>query len=364
MNMKVAIPRIKSFFLPILLFIFVFTTFAQTPAQLSLADILIALRSKKVTLVERNKILTDAVMVRGITFALTPEIEKELAGGGADGALIDAIRQKSPVVKPVEKPVVKPSPSATPIAVPTPTPTPAPPDFSYYQKRAGAYVNSGDLDSAISDYSKAIELKSSDVSSYLNRGMAYSQKKNYDLAIKDYDKAIELDPKDLLAYLNRADSYEKKGDMKKAAGDYEKAVALDASNESAQNNLKRLRDEISKAEAKAKEEAKPKEQETPVKTPVLPQMVNLGQLNVYALNLVKPAYPEIARKSNIQGAVTVQIMLDEEGKVISAKASDGPQIFRPIAEDAAKKSKFKPATAGGQPVKATGFIVYNFKTTN
>ena len=127
--MKVAIPRIKSFFLPILLFIFAvsaFTTFSQTPAQLSLADILIALRSKKVTLVERNKILTDAVMVRGITFALTPEIEKELAGGGADGALIDAIRQKSPVVKPVEKPVTKPSPTATPLVVPTPSPTPAP----------------------------------------------------------------------------------------------------------------------------------------------------------------------------------------------------------------------------------------------
>jgi TonB family protein len=330
-------------------------TFSQTPAQLSLADILIALRSKKVTLVERNKILTDAVMVRGITFGLTAEIEKELAGTGADGTLIAAIRQKSPVIKPAGTPLPKPSPTATPL--PKATPTPTPPDSGFYQKRANASIDNGDYDSAIADYSKAIELKSGDTSSYLNRGMAYHHKKNYDLAIADYDKVIELDPKDLMAYLNRADSYEKKGDIQKAAVDYQKVVELDANNESAKNSLKRIRDEISKADAKSKE------QEAPAKIPTLPEMVNLGQLNSFALNLVKPAYPEIARKSNIQGAVTVEITIDEEGKVISAKASGGPVLLRSVAEDAARKSKFKPSTASNQPVKAKGFVVYNFKTS-
>ncbi|MEO6052158.1 MAG: hypothetical protein ABIP78_12625 [Pyrinomonadaceae bacterium] len=51
---------------------------------MSLADILIALRSKKATLPDRNKILTDAVQTKGTTFSMTPEIEKELAGTGAD----------------------------------------------------------------------------------------------------------------------------------------------------------------------------------------------------------------------------------------------------------------------------------------
>src|SRR5215813_1770035 len=75
--------------------------FGQAPAnaQLSLADILIALRSKKVTLPERNKILTDAVLSRGITFSLTPEIEKELEATGADKDLVDSIRKKSTMVK-------------------------------------------------------------------------------------------------------------------------------------------------------------------------------------------------------------------------------------------------------------------------
>lgn len=330
------------------------TVFSQTPAQLSLADILIALRSKKVTLVEKNKILTDAVMVRGITFALSPEIEKELTSTGADAALIGAIRQKSPVIKPVATPQPKTSPS--PVAVPLPSPTPPPPDFSFYQKRANASIDKGDYDSAIADYNKAIELKSAEPSAYLNRGMAHFNKKNYDLAIADYDKVIELNPKDVLAYLNRADSYEKKGDIQKAALDYQKVVELDATNESAKSKLKRIQDEISAAAAKAKE------QEAQAKIPNVPRTVNLGQLNDFVLNLVKPMYPEIARRANIQGAVTVQVTLDEEGKVVSVKATDGPQLLRAVSEEAARKSKFKPVMISNQAVKATGFIVYGFRT--
>src|SRR5947209_5798559 len=65
-------------------------------SQLSLADILIALRSKKADIGEKNKILAEAVKQRGITFSLTPEIEKELDGTGAANDLIAAIRQKMP----------------------------------------------------------------------------------------------------------------------------------------------------------------------------------------------------------------------------------------------------------------------------
>src|SRR4030095_6283037 len=72
--------------------------FAQG-SQLTLADILIGLRSKKATLPERNQILTDAVLARGTTFAITPEIEKELTTTGADKVLIDAIKKKAPAVK-------------------------------------------------------------------------------------------------------------------------------------------------------------------------------------------------------------------------------------------------------------------------
>src|ERR1051325_9805762 len=119
--------------------------FGQDPtanAQLSLADILIALRSKKVTLPERNKILTDAVLSRGITFSLTPEIEKELEATGADKDLIDSIRKKSMIVNTAA--VVNPPTQVKPN--PVVVSTPPPPDFNFYLNRAQASSQKGDLD--------------------------------------------------------------------------------------------------------------------------------------------------------------------------------------------------------------------------
>lgn len=88
---------------------------------LSLADILTGLRSKKTSLKNRNKLLTIAVKQRGVSFTLTPEIEKELKNTGADSGLIEAIREKS-----VKPPTPTPSPTATPKPTPVSTPTPVP----------------------------------------------------------------------------------------------------------------------------------------------------------------------------------------------------------------------------------------------
>src|SRR5947208_6640963 len=95
--------------------------FAQN-RQLSLADVIVALRSKKAVAEEKNRIITEAVKDRGLTFTLTPEIEKELVTTGADRTLIDAIRQKvSPAVAtPAETP--KPQPTQVSAVVPKPTP--------------------------------------------------------------------------------------------------------------------------------------------------------------------------------------------------------------------------------------------------
>ncbi len=191
------------------------TAHAQ-PSQLSLADILIALRSKKAPMLEKNKLLGDAVKTRGITFALTPEIEKELQSTGADFSLIDAIRQKSPLIKMAA--AVQPKPVPTPVMAAIPSPTPPPPDFNFYQKRAEGFVAKGDLDSAVADYNKAIELRSGEPSAYLSRGMAFLKKNNYDLSIVDFSKAIELNPREAMAYLNRGNSYEKKGESAESSG--------------------------------------------------------------------------------------------------------------------------------------------------
>jgi TonB family protein len=91
------------------------------------------------------------------------------------------------------------------------------------------------------------------------------------------------------------------------------------------------------------------------------RMVTGGVLNGSALTLPSPLYPETARRMRTSGVVEVEVVIDENGKVISAKAISGPAIFRDNAVQAALRAKFTPSKLSGQPVKVTGKIIYNFR---
>ena len=95
------------------------------------------------------------------------------------------------------------------------------------------------------------------------------------------------------------------------------------------------------------------------KAPVRP--VSGGVLNGRAVSLPAPAYPEAARRTQTAGTVTVEVVIDVNGRVISAKATSGPAMLREAAERAAMQARFTPAQLSGQPVKMSGAINYNFK---
>jgi TonB family protein len=88
--------------------------------------------------------------------------------------------------------------------------------------------------------------------------------------------------------------------------------------------------------------------------------VEMGELNKKALSLPKPTYPEEARRLKASGKVTVKIVVDENGKVVSAIASDGPLPLRAAAEEAARLAAFEPVIQGGITVKVSGFLTYVF----
>ena len=97
----------------------------------------------------------------------------------------------------------------------------------------------------------------------------------------------------------------------------------------------------------------------PAPTPV--KILRISRvLNSDAKYLPKPTYPNIARLSRTQGTVTVQITIDETGKVITAKAISGPVLLIPEAQRAALQAIFSPTIIGDQPVKVSGVITYNF----
>lgn len=97
----------------------------------------------------------------------------------------------------------------------------------------------------------------------------------------------------------------------------------------------------------------------PAPKPLL-KPVSGGVLNGKAISLPPPSYPEIARRMRTGGKVEVEVIVDENGKVISAHAISGPGALREVAAEAALRARFTPTRLSGQPVKISGRIDYNF----
>ena len=97
---------------------------------------------------------------------------------------------------------------------------------------------------------------------------------------------------------------------------------------------------------------------TPKPTPRAP--ISGGVLNGKAVRLVTPPYPAIARSAHASGSVQVQVLIDENGNVVTAHAVSGHPLLQAAAVAAARASKFTPTKLSGQPVKVNGVIIYNF----
>lgn len=99
---------------------------------------------------------------------------------------------------------------------------------------ADAYLNRGaarnlkdDSEGAMADYSKAIELDPNPADAYLYRGILLNDKGSLDSALVDFNKAIELNPRSAPAYNHRGVARDRKGELDSAIADYSKALALD-----------------------------------------------------------------------------------------------------------------------------------------
>src|SRR2546421_653030 len=72
----------------------------------------------------------------------------------------------------------------------------------------------------------------------------------------------------------------------------------------------------------------------------MPKMVSGGVLNGKATSLPSPAYPPAAKAVNAEGAVSIQVLIDEGGNIIAATAVSGHPLLRAAAEAAAREAKF------------------------
>ena len=101
--------------------------------------------------------------------------------------------------------------------------------------------------------------------------------------------------------------------------------------------------------------------QVPTPAPIKILKVSEGVLTSKAIFLPRPPYPVMAKQIRLQGTVIVQVLIDESGKVVSAKAISGHPLLVADSQRAAMQSRFSPTTLSGQAVKVSGVISYNFQ---
>jgi protein TonB len=76
---------------------------------------------------------------------------------------------------------------------------------------------------------------------------------------------------------------------------------------------------------------------------------------------VEPDYPEEARKQQIQGAVVLDVHINQDGAVQELKLVSGHALLAQAAMDAVKQWRFKPHTVNNHPVEMQTRITLNFR---
>ena len=105
--------------------------------------------------------------------------------------------------------------------------------FKVLEWRANTFQQKKKFDSAIKDYSDAIQLiptHENIKNIYHNRAWSWINKGNYDKAIDDFSSAISIDPEFDASYYGRAYVWYKKADLQRAIIDAKEAVKLSPAN--------------------------------------------------------------------------------------------------------------------------------------
>ncbi len=79
-----------------------------------------------------------------------------------------------------------------------------------------------------------------------------------------------------------------------------------------------------------------------------------------AIKKVEPVFPPIAKAARASGEVKVEVTIDKDGKVVSARALSGHPLLRDSALAAAQQWKFRPIMVSGKPAKFSGILTFNF----
>ena len=83
-----------------------------------------------------------------------------------------------------------------------------------------------DYETAIAEFTKAIEAEPGDAKNYFNRGTAYRGANKLNEALADFSKAIELAPQNVAAYIGRGEVLLVQKQLDPALADFDKALQI------------------------------------------------------------------------------------------------------------------------------------------
>jgi tetratricopeptide (TPR) repeat protein len=112
-----------------------------------------------------------------------------------------------------------------------------PKDEIAYYNRGLLEANKGDFDIAIADFNHAIQLSPTFARAYNDRGSVKATKRDIDGAIADFNYAIQLSPRFVQAYINLGSAKADTEDFDEAIADFNHAVQLDPDSVQAFENL-------------------------------------------------------------------------------------------------------------------------------
>jgi protein TonB len=79
------------------------------------------------------------------------------------------------------------------------------------------------------------------------------------------------------------------------------------------------------------------------------------------LSSIQPIYPVLAKTQHIEGNVRIDALVDENGRVSSAKVVSGPTLLHQAALDALRQWKYQPATLDGKAVPMHLTVTLQFR---
>ncbi len=107
--------------------------------------------------------------------------------------------------------------------------------------RGMAYYSSGQIDKAMNDFNKALELDPNNTSARYYRAVHSRINKNFDAALKDLDLCIEKEPFNLEYLTARGETYSDAGYKDKAVSVLKYVLSLESSFKPAENLLAKIK---------------------------------------------------------------------------------------------------------------------------